>query len=125
MLKETLMGATVDWQMPNKAVPGLNSGQIGEAISHMVGLGILEEFPTLKKLNLETDKEGVFFDGMVLDKSGRARFRVGFIFSDDVDHFFGEYRFNTSRKIVEDRIRYLLSRREKLRADYKKLSRID
>lgn len=109
-----------DWQFFGDDQQGLNSGSIGEAIAHLVGLGILDDFPEMHQYNAE-DRLGVIVEKKPKSETEVVKFKVNLTFKENDDKtewLFAGFNITTSKKILENRLTDLRTQRNNLQKEY-------
>jgi hypothetical protein len=114
-LTDELVSYFKTWQFQGQEKEGLGSGQAGEAFAHLVGLGILEDFPVyneghLEENELNSQKENILYDN---DKTIKFKVKGEFVIHDK--DYFVTFSFNTSKKMASDRLTHLRSERDMLK----------
>jgi hypothetical protein len=92
-----------DWQLYGEAHEGLGSGSVGEAFAHFVALGILKDFPQIRKIR-KSDRKGIDFKNTPKSELDPVSFKVKLFIK---DNNFAVLRFNTSQDIISKRLAIL------------------
>ena len=109
---ENMVRYTKDWQFMGDSKPGLNSGSVGKAMAHMVGAGILKEFPVLRKCNKKDYmKKPVVVEKEPSNEVGDCIFELNLILRNGEDNYYAGYLFDTSKQLVSNRLQYLRNQR--------------
>lgn len=116
MLMTNLEQKYNSWQSFYDDRPGLNSRGVGEAITRMVGSGILEDFPEVNKMIPgDVFNHGTNIPVQPKSKTDKRVVEVTILVGKAAENIFAKFTFNTSSSEIENRHSVLMKEIKKAR----------